>query len=283
MPKATENRKLRLAVLVSGSGTNLQALLEQAAANALAGEIVVVASDRADAYGLQRARTARIPAHVVDYQAHLRGPASAIPAQNLAVDLQELDRRQKILRESDPVRRLDRLARLVSAEQELVHLLDRYQPDCVCLAGFMRLVTPYFLSHYNRPDDYRVVNIHPALLPAFPGQHGYDDTVAYGCKWGGITVHFADEGEDSGPIIAQAVYPIWPDDDLETVRRRGLQLEYTMYAQCINWMAAGQIALRQGPDGRPLVAIIDPTYPQVVHRWLRQAMDRYPLEVKDAR
>jgi phosphoribosylglycinamide formyltransferase 1 len=282
MPKATENRKLRLAVLVSGGGTNLQALLDRAAANALAGEIVVVASDRADAYGLQRARAARIPAHVVDYQVHLKGPASVIPPRDDAVDLLELDRRQKILREPDPVRRLDRLARLISAEQELIDILQCYQPDCVCLAGFMRLVSPYFLSHYNRPDDYRVVNIHPALLPAFPGQHGYDDTVAYGCKWGGITVHFVDEGEDSGPIIAQAVYPIWPDDDLESVRRRGLQLEYTMYAQCINWIAAGQIALRQGPGARPTVAITDPAYPQIAKRWLQQAMDCYSWEVEGA-
>jgi phosphoribosylglycinamide formyltransferase 1 len=282
MPIASDNRKLRLAVLVSGGGTNLQSLLDRAAANALAGEIVVVASDRADAYGLQRARAARIPAHVVDYPAHLKGPASANPPQDLAVDLLDLDRRQKILRQSDPVRRLDRLARLIRAEQELIRLLDRYQPDCVCLAGFMRLLTPHFLSHYNRPGDYRVINIHPALLPAFPGQHGYDDTFAYGCKWGGITVHFADEGEDSGPIIAQAVYPIWPDDDLVKLRQRGLQLEYTLYAQCINWMAAGQIALHQGPGGRPQVAITDPAYPQKVHGWLQQAMDRYPQEVKDA-
>jgi phosphoribosylglycinamide formyltransferase 1 len=281
MPIATENRKLRLAVLVSGGGSNLQSLLDRAAANALGGEVVVVASDRADAYGLLRARAAGIPALVVDYQARLKGPATATPPREVVADLLELDRRQKILRESDPVRRLDRLARLMSAEQELIQALDPYQPDFVCLAGFMRLLTPHFLSHYNRPGDYRVINIHPALLPAFPGQHGYDDTFAYGCRWGGITVHFADEGEDSGPIIAQAVYPIWPDDDLENVRRRGLQLEYTLYAQCINWLAAGQIALRQGPDGRPLVAITDPAYPQLAKCWLRQAMDRCPREVKD--
>ena len=66
----------------------------------------------------------------------------------------------------------------------------------------MRLVTPHFLSHYNSADEMRVLNIHPALLPAFPGRHGYEDTFAYGCKWGGVTVHFVDEGEDTGPVIA---------------------------------------------------------------------------------
>jgi phosphoribosylglycinamide formyltransferase 1 len=266
------DRKLRLAVMVSGGGTNLQALLDGAAAGTLAGEVVVVASDRADAYGLQRARAAQVPAHAVDYPAYMQREQGRTATQDLPVNLIDLDRRQKILQGADSAQRLERLARLVRAEHEMITVLDRYQPDYVCLAGFMRLLTPYFLSHYNRPGDYRVINIHPALLPAFPGQHGYEDTLAYGCKWGGITVHYADEGEDSGPIIAQAVYPIWADDDVETVRQRGLQLEYTLYAQCINWHAAGQVHLHCSPGQRPQVAIADPAYTQILKSWLEKAL-----------
>jgi phosphoribosylglycinamide formyltransferase 1 len=271
------SKRLRLAVLVSGSGTNLQALLNRAEAGELAAEVVVVASDRADAHGLVRAQSAGIPAHVVDYRAFLRAEPE-VPSltervlRECSVDIAELERRQKILRHADPRSRRERLARLVLAEHALIQVLDGYQPDCVCLAGFMRLLTPFFLSHYNKKEDYRVVNIHPALLPAFPGQHGYEETFEYGCKWGGITVHFADEGEDSGPIIAQAVYPIWPDEGLERVRQRGLRIEYDLYAQCINWIAAGQVLVQRGEDGRSRVAITDPAYRDILRAWLAKAM-----------
>jgi phosphoribosylglycinamide formyltransferase 1 len=270
-------KKLRLAVLVSGSGTNLQAMLDRAKVGELAAEVVVVASDRPDAYGLERAQSAGIPVHVVDYQGFFR-PEREVQAllervrRECSVDIVELDRRQRILRDADTSRRQGRLVRLVLAEHALIELLDRYHPDYVCLAGFMRLLTPFFLNHYNKSDDYRVINIHPALLPAFAGQHGYEDTLAYGCKWGGVTVHFADEGEDSGPIIAQAVYPVWPDDDVETVRKRGLQIEYALYAQCINWIAAGQLLVRRGTDGRPRVAITDSAYREVLESWLQMAL-----------
>lgn len=270
-------RKLRLAVLLSGGGTNLQAMLDRTATGELAAEVVVVASDRADAHGLMRARIAGIPTHVVDYHAFpgSEGEVTALREQvfsECSVDIMVLDERQRILRNADPNRRRERLARLVLAEHALIQLLDRYRPDYVCLAGFMRLLTPYFLGHYNRGDDYRVINIHPALLPAFPGQHGYEDTFAYGCKWGGVTIHFADEGEDSGPIIAQAVYPIWPADDVETVRRRGLQIEYAMYAQCLNWAAQGQLQVRRETGGRARVVITDMVYGEVLRSWLTLAL-----------
>ncbi|MCE5242009.1 MAG: phosphoribosylglycinamide formyltransferase [Syntrophobacteraceae bacterium] len=262
------NRKLRLAVLVSGGGTNLQALMDHAARGDLEGEIVVVAGDRPDAYGLIRARENGIAAHVVDYKAHMRcemGDPLAVP---LPVDLRKLDGIQKIVRDPDTEKRLRRLCRLVAAEREMIGILDAYKPDYICLAGFMRLLTPYFLGHYNRPGQWRVVNIHPALLPAFPGQHGYEDTLGYGCKWGGITIHFADEGEDSGPVLAQAVYPIWPQDGIDDVRRRGLRLEYAMYAQTINWLAAGQIHVQQSKDGRLRASVSDPRYRDVMRRWV---------------
>jgi phosphoribosylglycinamide formyltransferase-1 len=264
--------KLRIAVLISGSGTNLQAMLDRVEAGSLAVQIVVVASDRPDVLGLMRAQEAGVPAHIVNYQGHLKSDPTLSMGKVFPLDLEELDRKQRILRHPDREQRLRRLASLVLAEQELIDVLNRYQPDYICLAGFMRLLSPYFLNHFNGPSEYRVVNIHPALLPAFPGEHGYEDTFAYGCKWGGITVHFVDEGEDSGPIIAQAVYPIWAGDDVEKIRRRGLGLEYEIYPQCIKWLAAGQVVLRRGVGDRGQVVITDPGYRQILKNWVQKAL-----------
>lgn len=265
-------RKLRLVVLISGGGTNLQAILDRSAAGSLSAEVVAVVSDRADARGLARAQKAGVPVHVVDYRDYLDRPWEGAAGGGFPVDLEELDRSQKVLKNPDSAKRLERLGRLVLAEQELLTLLDGYRPDYICLAGFMRLLTPYFLNHYNREGQRRVVNVHPALLPAFPGEHGYEDTFSYGCKWGGITVHFVDEGEDSGPIIAQAVYPIWPGDDLEKIRNRGLRLEYEVYSQCINWLAASEVKLDQQGGNRPGVLITDPAYPRILESWLRKVL-----------
>jgi phosphoribosylglycinamide formyltransferase 1 len=272
MNMETAKKKIRIAVLVSGGGTNLQALLDRSAAGELAAEIVVVASDCADAYGLVRAQRAGIPAHVVDYKAHLQRAIDNPLELDLPVNLQELAHRQMILKIAERGKLLQRLAKMVLAEQELIGVLDSYRPDYICMAGFMRLLSPYFLGHFNRDGQWRVVNIHPALLPAFPGAHGYEDTLGYGCKWGGITIHFADEGEDTGPIIAQTVYPIWPDDDLEKVRNRGLSLEYEMYAQCINWLAAGQVELCLSPTQRMGTRITDPDYQKVLKVWVENSL-----------
>ncbi|MCK8602539.1 phosphoribosylglycinamide formyltransferase [Desulfoferrobacter suflitae] len=267
-----QNNKLRLAVLISGGGTNLQALIDRARDARLAAEIVVVASDRADALGLVRAQRAGIPVHVVDYRSCLQRDAAQLASQELPVDLRQLDRTQNILRQQDSKKRLLHLGRLVLAEKDLLAVLRPYRPDLVCLAGFMRLMTPYFLSQFNREQELRVLNIHPAMLPAFPGQHGYEDTFNYGCKWGGVTVHFVDEGEDTGPIIAQAGYPIWPGDDVETIRQRGLQLEYEVYAQCVNWLAAGQVHVARRASGRLYTVITDPLYRTIVSQWLQQSL-----------
>jgi phosphoribosylglycinamide formyltransferase-1 len=163
------------------------------------------------------------------------------------------------------------LKRLVAAEHQLITLLDPHEPDLICLAGFMRLVSPYFLRHYNREGAWRILNIHPALLPAFPGQHGYEDTFSYGCRWGGVTVHFVDEGEDTGPVIAQAVYPIWPEDSLENVQKRGLSLEYQIYAQCIQWIANGQVQVNHTLP-RSTTTITDPHYAEILRSWTHAAL-----------
>lgn len=265
-------RRLRLGVLVSGGGTNLQALIDRSRAGELAAEVVVVASDNESAYGLARARSASIPAHVVDYGLMLKREPSADEISRLDVDLSEIERRQKILKSLDADERRKRLTRLVLAERELLEVLDRYSPDLICLAGFMRLVTPFFLSHYNRSGQWRVLNIHPALLPSFPGPHGYEDTFHYGGKWGGVTVHFVDEGEDTGPIIAQAPYPVWPTDTLDAIRARGLRLEYEVYAQCVNWLAADQVTVTATDSGRTRTVITDPHYPDILARWMKLAL-----------
>lgn len=257
--------RLRIAVLVSGSGTNLQALIDRAEKGTLDADIVCVGSDRASAYGLVRAQRAGIPTFVVSYEKYLKGPLDdSIDEAVLA----SVDTRQRILADAEAEVRRDRLRRLMAAEKEILAHLEAYGAELVCLAGFMRLLTPFFLGRFRKNDRPGVVNIHPALLPAFPGRHGYRDTYRYGCKWGGITIHFVDEGEDTGPVIAQAVYPIWDEDTCEEVQQRGLHLEHMMYAQVINWIARDRVRLVPRLDGRPRVCIEDPLYREVVGSWV---------------
>jgi phosphoribosylglycinamide formyltransferase-1 len=270
---ADKKGKLRLGVLVSGGGTNLQALIDRSCSGELAADIVVVASDNKDAYGLVRAREASIPTHVVDYGTILKQELSEAILRPLQADLEALDRRQRILKNPDTRARHARLARLLLAERALIDILDGYRPDLICLAGYMRLVTPHLLCHFNRDGQRRVLNIHPALLPSFPGPHGYEDTFHYGGKWGGVTVHFVDEGEDTGPIIAQAPYPIWPTDTVDGVRNRGMRIEYELYTQCINWLAAGQVSVIETATGRTKTVITDPDYPAILARWMQMALE----------
>jgi phosphoribosylglycinamide formyltransferase-1 len=114
--------------------------------------------------------------------------------------------------------------------------------DLLVLAGFMRNLTPYFIDRFNTDTDRpRIMNIHPALLPAFAGVDGYGDTFRYGCKVGGCTVHFIDYGEDSGPIIGQKAFPILEGDDLDAIKKKGLELEWQLYPECIQLFAQGRL------------------------------------------
>ena len=263
-------RKLRLAVLVSGGGTNLQSLLDRSRDGRLAAEVVAVASDNPGAYGLERARAAGVPAFVVDYG---RGGA----AEEVSPDLLDalISRARAFLeRRGAPEDLRARLARRVAAERALIAAIEPFSPDYVCCAGFMRLLSPYFLDRFRGEAGVpRVLNVHPALLPAFPGTHGNEDTLAHGVMWGGVTVHFMDEGEDSGPVIAQAVYPVYPADTVETVRARGLALEYEVYAQVVNWLARGEVEVRAAGEGggRPRVCVTDPNLKYVLRGWLELA------------
>ena len=269
-----KTKKLKLAVLISGGGTNLQAMIDHIEAGKLDAEISLVMSNNPDAYGLVRAQKHGIPTAVVDYRNYGKKLLPEINEGNLPEEFGEVSKRQRIYSDLPPEEIRDRLARLVLAEQEVLALLKPLHPDLICLAGFMRLISPYFIGHYNKKDRYGIMNIHPALLPAFPGTDGYGDTFAHGCRFGGITVHFVDEGEDTGPIIAQTIYPIWPEDSLEVVRRRGLELEYALYSQSIQWMAQGDLELVKGEDGRPQVRILDPEYPKFIEQLIQQAFSR---------
>jgi phosphoribosylglycinamide formyltransferase-1 len=112
--------------------------------------------------------------------------------------------------------------------------MEAYSLDLLVLAGFMRILTPYFIDKFNTdPSRPRIMNIHPALLPSFPGVDGYGDTYRYGCRVAGCTVHFVDYGEDTGPIIGQKAFEIMPNDTLDTVREKGLKVEWELYTACI--------------------------------------------------
>jgi phosphoribosylglycinamide formyltransferase-1 len=269
-----KTKKLKLAVLISGGGTNLQAMIDHIEADKLDAEISVVVSNNPDAYGLVRAHKHGIPTAVVDYRNYGKKSLPKVVLSTLPAEFDEVVNRQRIYSGLPEGEVRDRLARLVLAEQEILALLKPLNPDLICLAGFMRLISPYFIGHYNTKDRYRIMNIHPAFLPAFPGTDGYGDTFSYGCRFGGVTVHFVDEGEDSGPIIAQAVYPIWDEDSLDTIRKRGLELEYELYSQCVQWMAQGDLKLVSGEDGNPRVRILDPEYPKFIEHLTRQAFSR---------
>jgi len=201
-------RKVPLGIFISGSGTNLQALLDACREGQIDAEVRVVLSDRAEAYGLERARQAGISAvHV-------------------------------------PVGREASAAR-AEGEQRQLEVLAEHGVELVCLAGYMRKVGRRLLEAY--PE--RVMNIHPALLPGFPGGHGQRDAVEYGARVAGCTVHFADAEFDRGPIIIQAAVPVLPGDDESSLAVRILAQEHRLYRQAIQWYAAGRLRI----EGRQVV------------------------------
>lgn len=201
-------------MLASGGGTNLQALLDACAAGRIDGRVEVVLSNVPGAMALERARKA--------------GAASEVlPSRGVS----------------------DRAA----YDRSLVERLLPHRPDLVCLAGWMRLLTPAFLSAFGPAPATRgcprVMNIHPALLPAFPGLHVQRAALDYGARFSGCTVHFVDEGTDTGPIIAQAVVPVLAGDDEAALAARILQQEHRLYPQAVQWFAQGRLSL----EGRIVV------------------------------
>lgn len=194
---------LRVGAIISGSGTNLQAIIDECESGRVPARVVVVLSNKGDAYGLERARNYGIPAFHVDPKAY-----PDFGAYNEAL-------RDK---------------------------LTEHDVGLVVLAGYMRLLGAEVLRAFPR----RVLNIHPALLPSFPGAHGVADALAYGVKVTGVTVHFADEKFDRGPIILQEAVPVLEGDTEETLFPRIHEAEYRIYPEAIKLFAEERLVI----DGR---------------------------------
>lgn len=234
-------KKIRIGALVSGGGTNLQAIIDACIAGKIDGEMVFVGADNASAGGLDRARNNNIPTFVVDYGEIIRQykeePAAVTTPPDF--DFDDILRRQSLLGPETSREKAEAfLTTRAVAEAGLLNEMAAYSADLLVLAGFMRNLTPYFIDRFNvDAGSPRIMNIHPALLPAFPGVDGYGDTFRYGCKVGGCTVHFIDYGEDSGPIIGQRAFAITEDDTLASVKKKGLALEWQLYPECIQLFA----------------------------------------------
>jgi len=240
-------KKIRIGSLISGGGTNLQAIIDSCESEKIDGEMVFVGSDSPDAKGLERAKTHGIPTFVVDYGSIIKefrkAPEDAVLPDDL--DLNDIIAKQSLFpADADSEREKAFIKTRTIAEAKLLEEMKPYPFDLLVLAGFMRNMTPYFIDRINGSlGNYRIMNIHPALLPAFPGVDGYGDTFRYGCKVGGCTVHFIDYGEDSGPIIGQKVYEIKEDDTIEDIKKKGLVLEWQLYPECIQLFAKDRLKL----------------------------------------
>ena len=198
---------MKLGVLVSGSGTNLQAILDAVARGALPVEIGLVVSNKAEARALERAKNAGVATRFISHAEFS-----------------------------------DRAA----FDTEVVRALRQAEVTHVVLAGFMRLLTPVLLDAF----PWRVINIHPALLPAFPGTHGQRQALDYGVKLAGCTVHFVDAGTDTGPIIAQAAVPVFDGDTEESLGARILVEEHRLLVAAIAAIAEGDVEVVAGEGGR---------------------------------
>ncbi len=191
-------RQIPIGVLVSGSGTNLQAIIDAIEAKRLDAKIEVVLSNKMDAYGLVRARNHGIPTEVCDHK--------QFPSRE-------------------------------AYDQAVVDILRARGVELVVLAGFMRLLSPVFVKAYSN----RIMNIHPALLPSFPGLHVQKKALEHGVRFSGCTVHFVNEECDEGPIIIQAVVPVFPGDSEEALAARILKQEHRIYPRAIQLYAEGRL------------------------------------------
>ena len=239
------NPNIRIGALISGSGTNLQAIMDACESGQIRGRIVFIGSDNPDSAGLKRGEKLKIPTFVVDYGSIIRRFKKTPEEVKIPddFDFDEIHSKQTLFpADADKEKMKTFFTTRAIAEASLLDKMKNYPFDLLVLAGFMRNMTPYFIDRVNTvPDHPRIMNIHPALLPAFPGIDGYGDTFRYGCKIGGCTVHFVDYGEDSGPIIGQKAYAITEDDTLDSVRKKGLKLEWALYPECVKLFAEGRL------------------------------------------
>ena len=243
---------IRIGALISGSGTNLAAVMRACDSGTINGQVVFVGSDNPAATGLEKAENQGIPTFVVDYTRIIGAFRARPDAQPLPPDF-DLQKVAAFLPNKSPAF----LKTRVIAEAALLANMAEHSFDLLILAGFMRNLTPYFIDRVNMdPARPRIMNIHPALLPAFPGTDGYGDTFRYGCKVGGCTVHFIDYGEDTGPIIGQKAFTILPEDTIDTIREKGLKLEWELFPECIQLFAENRLKIESREigekDGKPV-------------------------------
>ncbi len=233
--------KIKVGTLISGGGTNLQAIIDACLENTIDAKIVFTGSDNPGVKGLERAQKANIDTFVVDYSKIIQLCKNGISDADLPEDfnLDEILSKQQLVGENiSSQQAVFFLKSRAIAEKKLLDYILSYDMDLLVLAGFMRMFTPYFIDRINtEPGHYRIMNIHPALLPAFPGTDGYGDTFSYGCKVGGCTVHYIDYGEDTGPILGQKAFEINEGDTLDDIKKKGLKKEWELYPECIQKFA----------------------------------------------
>lgn len=199
-------------VLISGSGSNLQAIIDASIADNYPGEVVGVISNKADAYGLTRASNADI--------------------KNLALSHKDFDSRE-------------------SYDQALMVEIDKFSPDVVVLAGFMRILTPAFVQHYEG----KLINIHPSLLPKYQGLNTHQRAIDAGDKEHGVSVHFVTEELDGGPVILQAKVPVFDGDCSDDLAERVHEQEHRIYPLVVKWLCEGRLAMHK--DNEQEQAVLD--------------------------
>jgi phosphoribosylglycinamide formyltransferase-1 len=197
---------LKVGVLASGRGSNFEALAKAFQSGKIKGEIKVLIVDKRNAGAIERAKKYGINWIFVD--------AKSFPTRE-------------------------------DYDSKIVSILKHLEVDLVCLAGYMRIVSPVFVNAFKN----RIMNIHPAILPAFPGLNAQKKAVEYGVKVSGATVHFVDEGVDTGPVIIQAVVPVSPEDTEKTLSEKILKFEHRIYPQAVKWFAEGRIKV----NGRKVI------------------------------
>ncbi|WP_353241473.1 phosphoribosylglycinamide formyltransferase [Providencia sp.] len=202
----------KIVVLISGSGSNLQSIIEGCQSGTIKGRIVAVVSNQSTAYGLVRAQQAGIPAAFLDAKTY---------ANRQAYDA------------------------------ALLSLIEQYQPDLVVLAGFMRILSPEFVTHFTG----KLLNIHPSLLPKYPGLHTHRKALENGDKEHGTSVHFVTEELDGGPVILQANVPVFPEDTEEDLIERVKTQEHVIYPLVVQWFSDNRLTMVDGKavlDGKAL-------------------------------
>ncbi len=241
--------EINIAVLLSGGGTNLKAILAAIRNDKLKNaKIVCVGSDNPEAYGLERAKESSIPIFTLDYKSAL------IKIKN---KLTEAPSGFKLPSAVIDQENADKLMARAFAEEQLFQTLQQHKVELLVCAGYMKILTPYFLARFQSdPFRPRIVNIHPALLPAFPGTDGYEDAWKYGVKIYGSTVHFVDNGIDTGPIIGQTALRREENDTFEIFKERGLQAEWKLYPKCLQLLVDNRLVIELCADSKRKVVRI---------------------------